>query len=418
MRRGIAIAGLLFAVTLAIFVASALTQAQQSALLPSEQVLRGKYLAILGDCASCHTSKDGAAYAGGRGLNSGFGIIYSANITPDRETGIGNWSTDQFYRAMHQGIADDDSHLYPAFPYPYFTHMTRADDDAIYAYLRTIPAVHAKPPPNKLPFPLNIRGIMAIWNALYFSEGEYKPDPTKSVEWNRGAYIVTGPGHCGGCHTPKNFLMADEYDRALSGSPIDNWFAADLTGEPRAGLASWTAADIEEYLKSGRNARATASGSMQEVIGLSTSRMEDADRAAIAIYLKGLPPSAPVKQSSAPDPAAMRAGGAIFVDACSSCHLSQGRGQLRLFPPLAGSATVQSHDATTVLHIILRGSHSLATNDKPTPLAMPAFTWKLNDQQVADVATYIRNSWGNQASQVDAADVAKLRSDLAKGGGN
>ncbi len=418
MKRGIAIVGLLSVAALVSLVGPTMTRAQQGAPPPSELVVRGKYLAILGDCASCHTSKDGASYAGGRGLNSGFGIIYSANITPDRETGIGNWSTDQFYRAMHKGIADDDSHLYPAFPYPYFTHMTRADDDAIYAYLRTIPAVHATPPPNKLPFPLNIRGMMAIWNALYFSEGEYKPDPARSAEWNRGAYIVTGPGHCGGCHTPKNFLMADENERALSGSPIDNWFAADLSGEPRAGLASWTAADIEEYLKSGRNARATASGSMQQVIGLSTSRMEDTDRAAIAAYLKGLPPSAPVKQSSAPDPAAMRAGEAIFVDACSACHLSKGIGQPRLFPPLAGGTTVQSRDPATVLHIILQGSYSLATPEKPTPLAMPAFAWKLSDQQIADVATYIRNSWGNQASQVDAADVRKLRSDLAKGSGN
>jgi mono/diheme cytochrome c family protein len=418
MKRATAIAGLLCVAALATLVAPALTQAQQGASSSGELAVRGKYLAILGDCASCHTSKDGAAYAGGRGLNSGFGIIYSANITPDRETGIGNWSADQFYRAMHKGLAADDSHLYPAFPYPYFTHMTRADDDALYAYLRTVPAVHAQPPPNKLPFPLSIRGLMAIWNALYFSEGAYKPDPAQSAEWNRGAYIVTGPGHCGGCHTPKNFLMADENDRTLSGSPIDNWFAADLSGESRAGLASWTAADIEEYLKNGRNARATASGSMQEVIGLSTGRMEDGNRAAIAAYLKALPPSAPAKQSSAPDPAAMRAGEAIFADACSSCHLSQGRGQPRLFPPLAGSAPVQSHDATTVLHIILQGSHSLATDDKPTPLAMPAFAWKLNDRQIADVATYIRNSWGNQASSVDAADVRELRNDLAKASGN
>jgi mono/diheme cytochrome c family protein len=413
MRRLIAIAGLLSVAALATLAAPGPTQAQQSVSPPNEQVVRGKYLAILGDCASCHTSKDGAAYAGGRGLDSGFGIIYSANLTPDRETGIGNWSADQFYRAMHKGIAADDSHLYPAFPYPYFTHMTRADDDAIYAYLQTIPAVHAKPPPNKLPFPLNVRGVMAIWNALYFSEGEYKPDPTKSAEWNRGAYIVTGPGHCGGCHTPKNFLMADENDRALSGNVIDNWYAADLSGEPRAGLASWTAADIEEYLKSGRNARATASGSMQEVIGLSTSRMEGADRAAIAAYLKGLPPS-PAPRPPAPNPAAMRAGEAIFVDTCAACHLSQGSGQPRFFPPLAGGTTVQSRDATTVLHIILQGSYSLATADKPTPLAMPAFAWKLDDQQIADVATYIRNSWGNRASQVDAADVRKLRGDLAK----
>jgi mono/diheme cytochrome c family protein len=401
MIRAIALAAML---PLAV---SAISPARSDDLVP-----RGKYLAVLGDCAACHTRKDGAAFAGGVGLNSGFGTIYSANITPDPDTGIGHWSADQFYQAMHEGIAADGSHLYPAFPYPYFTHMTRADDDALYAYLRTVPAVHAKPPPNKLPFPLDIRGLMAIWNALYLSEGEFKPDPAKSPEWNRGAYIVTGPGHCGGCHTPKDFLMGDKDGQPLAGGVVDGWFAADLSGEPRAGLASWSAGDIDEYLKSGRNVRATASGSMQEVIALSTSRMTDGDRTAIAAYLKSLPPAAPAQPASAPDPAAMRAGEAIFADVCSACHLAQGTGQPRLFPPLAGDASLQGRDATTVLRIVLEGSRSLATRDAPTPLAMPAFGWKLDDRQVADVVTYVRNSWGNEASAVDAGDVAKLRHTL------
>ena len=372
-------------------------------------VTRGKYLAVLGDCASCHTRKNGPAFAGGRGLDSGFGTIYSSNLTPDAQTGIGDWTADQFYRAMHKGRAADDSHLYPAFPYPYFTHMTRADVGAIYAYLRTVPAVTYTPPPNKLPFPLNIRGLMALWNALYFDEGEYKPDAAKSVQWNRGAYIVTGPGHCGGCHTPKNFLMADDNEHALAGNVQGTWFAADLSGEERGGLASWSAADIEEYLETGRNARAGASGSMQEVVELSTGRMTDADRAAIAAYLKDLPPSMPAEMPATPDPAAMRAGEAIFADACASCHLSRGEGQMRLFPPLAASASVQSRDPTTVLHVVLKGSALLATGKMPTPAAMPAFDWKLDDRQIADVATYIRNAWGNSAKPVSPGDVGKLR---------
>jgi mono/diheme cytochrome c family protein len=378
-------------------------------------VTRGKYLTVLGSCAGCHTRKGGADFAGGRGLDSGFGTIYSSNLTPDAETGIGNWSADQFYRAMHKGIAADDSHLYPAFPYPYFTHMTRADDDAIYAYLRTIPSVHAKPPPNKLPLPLKIRGLMAIWNALYFEEGEYKSDPAQSPQWNRGAYIVTGPGHCGACHTPKNFLMADENEHALGGEVTENWFAADLSGDARAGLGGWSAADIEEYLRTGRNARSTASGAMGEVIEHSTSRMTADDRSAIATYLKGLPSRAPAARMSDPDPAAIKAGEAIFADACASCHLTRGEGQPRLFPPLAGNASVQSRDPTTILRLVLQGSRSPATKDMPTPLAMPAFDWKLDDAQIADVANYIRNSWGNRAGEVSSADVAKLRRDLAKG---
>ncbi len=410
MRRDIVIAAALLLAGAFAYAAPAQTQ---SAPAPDTAAAHGKYLAILGDCASCHTKKGGAPFAGGRGLDSGFGTIYTSNLTPDRDTGIGNWSADQFYRALHKGIAADDSHLYPAFPYPYFTHITRADSDAIYAYLRTVRPVHFAPPPNKLPFPLNIRGLMAIWNALYFKEGEFKPDPAKSAQWNRGAYIVTGPGHCGGCHTPKNFLMADENEHALWGNAIGNWLAADLSSNARSGLASWGSADIEEYMHDGRNARATASGSMQEVIELSTSRMTQDDRAAIAAYLKDLPPSAP-PALSAPDPAAMRAGAAIFTDACSACHLPQGNGQTRLFPPLAGSATLQSPDATTVIHIVLQGARSLATANRPTPLAMPAFGWKLSDREVADVATYIRNSWGNAAPPVDAGDVAKLRREIAK----
>ena len=315
---------------------------------------------------------------------------------------------------MHKGIAADNSHLYPAFPYPYFTHMTRDDDDAIYAYLRTVPAVHEKPPPNKLPFPVNIRGIMAVWNALYFKEGEYKPDPAQSAQWNRGAYIVTGPGHCGGCHTPKNFLMADKDDQALGGAVTENWFAADLSGDAREGLGGWSDADVVEYLKNGRNARSTASGSMQEVVGHSTSRMSDDDRGAIAAYLKSLPPAVPVPRPPDPDPAALKAGEAIFADACAGCHLPRGEGQPRLFPPLAGNASVQSRDPTTILRLVLKGSRSPATKDMPTPLAMPAFDWKLSDGQIADVATYIRNSWGNQAAQVNASDVGKLRRDLAQ----
>ncbi|MBV9991072.1 MAG: c-type cytochrome [Alphaproteobacteria bacterium] len=371
-------------------------------------VARGKYLTILGDCAACHTRKDGPELAGGVPLDSGFGTIYSRNITPDVQTGIGGWTADQFYRAMHSGRSADGSHLYPAFPYPYFTHMTRADDDAIFAYLKTVPAVSYKPPPNKLPFPLNIRGLMSIWNALYFTQGEYKPDPARSAAWNRGAYLVTGLGHCGGCHTPKDWLMGDENDRALSGGVVEHWFAADLTGNTRGGLASWSANDTIEYLKTGRNARATASGPMGEVAELSTSQTSDADLAAIAEYIKSLAPSAQ-KQPSAPDPAAMHSGEAIFVDACASCHLAGGKGQPYLFPPLAGNASVQGSDPTTIVRLVLDGSRSPSTAARPTPNAMPAFGWKLDDRQVADVVTYVRNSWGNAGEPVEAGAVAKLR---------
>jgi mono/diheme cytochrome c family protein len=264
-------------------------------------------------------------------------------------------------------------------------------------------------PPNKLPFPLNIRPLMGIWNALFFKPGEFRPNRAMSAEWNRGAYLVWGPGHCGGCHTPKNLLLADRNGHALQGATLDDWVALDLTEDPRRGLASWTQGDIVEFLRSGRNARTAASGSMQEVIYYSTSRMSDSDLAAIATYLKQLPPRRRVKGFNTPSEEAMRAGEAIYTDSCSGCHDDSGEGQPRYFPPLAGDASVQARDPTTIVRIILAGSRSVPTPAKPSAPAMPAFDWKLDDSEVASVATYVRNAWGNRAPPVASGKVAKLR---------
>jgi len=370
---------------------------------------RGAYLVTLGDCMPCHTAAGQEQFAGARALNTPFGVVYSANITPERETGIGNWTSDQFYRALHEGIRADGAHLYPALPYPYFTRMSRADSDALYAYLMTLKPVHKVTPSNKLPFPFNVRALIGVWNAMNFKEGEFQRDATKSPEWNRGAYIVTGPGHCGGCHTPKNFLGGDETSRALGGGLLDTWFAANLTQDPRSGIEKWTSDDIVEYLRNGRNARATASGSMQEVVVYSTSHMSDSDLAAIAVYLKDQAGRGEDRDQPGPQAVAMRAGEAIFVDVCTACHRSEGKGVPRFFPPLQGDTTVQSRDPTTIIRIVLEGSQSPPTDGRPTPLSMPAFGWKLNDQQIADVLTYIRNSWGNRAAAVEKSAVVKLR---------
>jgi mono/diheme cytochrome c family protein len=377
--------------------------------LSTDPVVRGRYLAVAGDCKSCHTNIGGAPWAGARPIRTPFGIVYSANITPDPQTGIGAWTDDEFYRAMHKGVAHGGKRLYSVFPYPYFTHMSRADVDALRAYLRTVPPVTQVKPPNKLPFPLNIRFLIRIWNALFFHPGEFRPDPARSEEWNRGAYLVWGPAHCGGCHTPKNFLGADRNKHALQGGRIDNWVAVNLTGDPRQGLAAWDKNEIVEYLRGGRNSRATASGSMQEVIYESTSRMSDTDLAAIAAYLKDLPPLTPKPGGKAPTEAAMRAGEAIFADACAACHVSDGSGVPFFFPPLRGDASLQSKDPTTIVRIILQGSRSVPTPARPTPLAMPAFAWKLSDSEIASVATFVRNSWGNSAPAVAPGKVAKLR---------
>jgi mono/diheme cytochrome c family protein len=301
------------------------------------QVERGRQLVIEGDCVSCHTREGGEAMAGGLGMNTPFGVIYTPNLTPDAQTGIGNWTTDQFYRAMHQGKDDQGHFLYPAFPYVYFTEIGRADSDAILAYLKTVPAVNYSPPANRMPFPFNIRLLIWGWNLLFFRQHDFQPDSSKSAEWNRGAFLVSGPGHCAQCHTPTNFLGANKTNQPFRGGFLDNWVAPDLTENGRAGLGSWSQAEIVEYLKTGRNPRAQAGGPMGEVVSYSTSLMSDQDLNAIAIYLKSIP-SSPAGGASSPAPKAMKNGEQVFSDACASCHLEAGKGQPRYFPPVAGDA--------------------------------------------------------------------------------
>ncbi len=314
---------------------------------------------------------------------------------------------------MHKGRDDQNAHLYPAFPYPYFTRLSRQDVDAIRAFLMTQPAVSYRPPANRLPFPLSIRALVAIWNWLYFKPGGFQPAAGRSAAWNRGAYIVDGPGHCGACHSPKTFLGGDQRERFLQGGRLDNWFAPDLNGDVRGGLADWTAADIIEFLKTGRNVRTSASGSMSDVIIHSTSQMSDADLAAVADYLKSLPAAKVAPAKTNLDPIAMRDGLALYIDNCAACHKANGSGVPREFPPLKDNSNVQSTDPTTLDRFILSGTETTATAARPTPFAMPSFAWKLTDREIADVATYVRNGWGNVAPAVSVSDIAKLRRKVA-----
>jgi mono/diheme cytochrome c family protein len=269
---------------------------------------------------------------------------------------------------------------------------------------------------NQLPFPLNIRLAMVFWNALNFTPGRYQPDPRKSAEWNRGAYIVEGAAHCGTCHTPKSFLGGDKNDQALAGATLQGWFAPDITNDSRKGIGGWSKDDLVQYLKTGTNNWTLASGPMAEAVTHSTSRMSDEDISAIATYLKdsGLGGPAAKPAPVAANDEAMRAGAAIYKDSCAACHRDAGTGEVHLFPRLAGSALVQSDDPTTLLRVVLQGTRAASTPDMPTAPAMPAFDWRLNDAQVAAVLTYIRNSWGNAASPVAAAAVSGQRTSLAK----
>ena len=349
--------------------------------------------------------------AGGLGLRTPFGVIYSPNITSDKDTGIGNWTGDQFYRAMHDGIDDEGSNLYPAFPYPWFRLISREDDDAILAFLKTTPAVKYTPPKNDLRFPLNFRPMVKGWNLLYLGGHDFSSDAGQSSEWNRGAYLVNGPGHCSGCHTQKNAFGADESERRLQGGNLDTWIAPDLTANDRTGLGNWSVDDIAEYLGTGRNAHAGAGGPMADVITYSSSLMSDADRHAIAVYLKTQAAS-PNLAHDPPDAGTMRRGAAIYSDACASCHLEDGVGQPRYFPPLGHNAVLQQADPIGLEHLILAGSRIGTSPSRPSPLTMPSFAWKLTDQEIADVATYLRNSWGNQAAIVSATDVRNARKKL------
>lgn len=388
-----------------------LTQPFDDSLPNAAQLRRGQYLVAAGDCISCHQREGGEPFAGGLGLNTPFGLIYTPNITPDRNTGIGAWTSDQFYRAMHDGKGAHGEDLYPAFPYPWFRRVSREDDDAIFAYLTTVPAVIYTPPKNDLSFPLNFRSLVGGWNMLFLDSHNFQSDPGQSAEWNRGAYLVNGLGHCGGCHTPKNFLGADKSKQELQGGNLDNWVAPDLTSNSRVGLGDWSVDDIAEFLASGRNAHAAAGGDMADVISHSTSHLSDADRRAIAVYLKSQPAS-PSVASAAPEAGAMRRGAEIYSDACSSCHLDNGVGQSRLFPPLGKDAMLQQADPTGLEHLILGGTRIGVSASRPSPLGMPSFAWKLTDQEIADVSTFIRNNWGNQAAPVAAADVSALRKKL------
>jgi mono/diheme cytochrome c family protein len=406
-------AGRLRPLVLAVGLCAAALVGPSPAQGPSDDpVARGQRLATLGGCADCHSAEAGR-FAGGRNFHSGLGTIGSANITPDPETGIGAWSANDFYRALHKGESRKVGHLYPAFPYPYFTNITRQDADDLYAYLRTVPPIRNDPKRNQLPFPLNIRAIMGVWNALFFREGPFRPDPDKTAEWNRGAYIVQAVAHCGDCHTPKNALQADDRDRPLEGGAVEGWFAPNLTQEPRTGLGAWSLEDTIAFLRTGQNRFTAAGGMMAGVVSGSTSKWDDTDLAAVASYLKSLPAAPPPSAGPAPDPASYARGQAIFEASCSRCHGAGSSADPGRRPPLQGSPLTQAPNPATIVRYILSGSKTAKTEAGPQVEAMPAFGDKLGDTEIADVANYIRNAWGNQASAVRPGQVAKLRAAAA-----
>jgi mono/diheme cytochrome c family protein len=374
-----------------------------------DQIEKGRYLTTVADCVACHTVPNvGKPFAGGRPIETPFGVITASNITPDADTGIGAWNDEQFDNAVRKGVRPDGSRLYPAMPYPAYTKMTRDDVRAIRAYLATVEPVHQPVKSNTLPFPFNIRAAMRVWDALYFTDGEFQPDSRQPPAWNRGAYLVQGPGHCTACHTPKTLLGGDKTGDNLRGFNLQGWFAPDITGDVKQGLGQWSEADITLYLKTGHNKFTAATGPMSEEIVNSTSQYSDSDLGAMATYLKSLS-----GQQDAPPPqpasAVMTAGQAIYRDQCSACHGLDGKGVAMLFPSLAQSSLAHASDPTSAIHLVLRGGRSVATKAEPTAPGMPSFDWQLNDDQVAAVLTYIRNAWQIAAAPVSAETVGKAR---------
>ena len=372
-------------------------------------IARGKALVDAGDCFGCHTSDPAKPFAGGVRIETPFGAITSPNLTPDRETGIGAWSEQDFYRALRFGIAPDGSRYYPAFPYPYFAKLTRDDILAIRSYLGTLTPFANKAPPPELRFPLNFRVVMRVWNYLFFRPGILEPDQRKGTEWNRGRYLVEALGHCGACHTPKNVFGADRRNRAYAGGLVDGWFAPRLDAAERSGLASWKVEDIVEYLSSGRNQKSHAGGPMAEVVVNSTSKMSDADVRAIAVYLKSLPPGNSEPLVTPPSEAAMASGKAVYDHYCIACHEADGSSSPGVYPPLDGNALLQSADPSSTLRLILDGAQTVTTPRAPNTGQMPAYARQFSDEEIADVTTYIRNTFGNSAPAVTAEQVKKAR---------
>ena len=381
----------------------------------SELIARGAYLARAGNCMACHTTRGGEPYAGGRAIETPFGAVYTSNLTPDEQSGIGSWSAAHFWRAMHNGRSKDGRLLYPAFPYTSYTEVTRDDSDALFSYLRSLPAVFNPNHPHALQFPFDSQATLAVWRALYFKPGVYQPDAGRNAEWNRGAYLVQGLGHCSACHAARNALGATTAGPDLAGGliPVQNWYAPSLASPHEAGVADWDKQDIISLLKNGVSKNASVAGPMAGVVLGSTQYLTPDDLAAMAQYLKQLPPS-----TTAPSPVAKQAGSAagakLYEQHCAGCHGLQGDGVPNAYPALAGNRAVTMPQTANLVQIVLHGGYAPATQGNPRPFGMPPFVLVLSDIEIAALLTHLRRSWGNQASGVSALDVHRIRANQGK----
>ncbi|MBC7415873.1 MAG: c-type cytochrome [Herminiimonas sp.] len=381
-----------------------------------QQIARGRYLAQAAGCIGCHTMRGGAEYAGGRTIATPFGDLYAPNITTDRTHGIGAWGADDFWRALHNGKSRDGRFLYPAFPYTDYTKINRADADAMYAYFMTVPAVAQANRPPALRFPYDQRWLLAGWRALYFQPGTFVPDATRSAQWNSGAYLVQGAGHCNACHANRNAVGATDNGMDLAGGliPMLGWYAPSLSAEQGNGLGSWNSSDVVDLLRTGVSMRGAVFGPMAEVVQHSLQHLTSDDLGAMTAYLQALPPTvvaAPARQATllAADSAIMQRGAAIYRDQCVACHKADGRGAPPAYPPLAGNQSVAAASTINAIRMVLNGGYPPVTAGNPRPYGMPPFGPSLDDADVAAAVSFIRGSWGNKAGAVSPDEVRSYR---------
>ncbi|WP_419794917.1 cytochrome c [Pseudomonas palleroniana] len=381
-------------------------------------VSRGEYVARVSDCVACHSLPGKAPFAGGLEMATPLGAIHATNITPDKGAGIGAYTLADFDRAVRHGVAPGGRRLYPAMPYPSYVKLSDDDMRALYAFfMKGVQPSNQPNIPSDIPWPLNMRWPIALWNGLFAPSAPYAAKPGQDAQWNRGAYIVQGPGHCGSCHTPRGLAFNEKaLDESgtpfLAGALLDDWYAPSLRQDPNTGLGRWSEPEIVQFLKTGRNRHAVVYGSMTEAFNNSTQFMNDEDLAAIAHYLKSLPgdpqrDGTPWQyQNAAVD---TRPGAHTYATRCASCHGADGKGQPEWMPPLAGATSALASESASAINITLNGSQRVVTAGMPDAYRMPAFREQLSDAEIAEVLSYVRSTWGNHGGAVGATAVSKLR---------
>jgi mono/diheme cytochrome c family protein len=383
---------------------------------------KGEYLARAGDCVACHSAKGGRAFAGGLRMGTPMGAIYSTNITPDPETGIGSYSLTDFDRAVRSGVAKDGHRLYPAMPYPSYAKISDDDLKALYTFfMKSVPAVKQLNKPSEIPWYLSSRRPLAIWNAIFAPKIGFIPSQDHDAAWNRGAYLIEGLEHCGACHTPRGFAIQEKALDAsnpayLQGAELDAWSAPNLRGDQRTGLGTWSIDDLKVFFKTGHNERAVAFGSMLDVVNNSTPYLSDDDVNAMAVFLKSLP--ATTEQAAfvydnattqSLQSASLRSGEATYLGACAACHGADGKGQPPYMPPLAGNPAVLDTNAASLINLVLNGAEPLIVKGVPDAYRMPQFRIQMTDGKIAEVLSFVRGAWGNNAQAVSSDQVKKLR---------